>query len=189
MLTDLEINSAYRGAVEIFSLCRNLHPRDALFAECNRAFNSCTIDGQAWLWRLHISQESRAIDQQSFETYIPPTKTPQVRCDRSKANEYEAYGYRPLCYPWNLLSPYEFLRDWEITPLLVPPYYENHLQTARAEWTKEGLRSSKSDEYASKKVAAKPGLYFRAIPCPTNTYFLFPEEPQHIFGTYRHSWA
>ena len=58
-----------------------------------------------------------------------------------------------------------------------------------AQWTAEGLRFSKSDEYVSKTVAAKPGLHFQAIPCPRNTSFLFPEEPQHIFSTYRHTWA
>ena len=41
----------------------------------------------------------------------------------------------------------------------------------------------------NKKVAAKPGLHFQAIPCPRNSYFLFPEEPQRIFSTYRHAWA
>ena len=92
MITDLEMHSTYRGAVEIFNLCRNLHPHDALFAECIRIFNSCTIDGQAWLWRLHVSQGSHAINQQSFQTYIPPTQTLHVRSDRSKANEFEAYG-------------------------------------------------------------------------------------------------
>ena len=45
MITDLEMNSTYRGAVEVFNLCRNLHPQDALFAECIRTFNEHTLDG------------------------------------------------------------------------------------------------------------------------------------------------
>ena len=33
MITDMEMNSTYRGAVEVFNLCRNLHSNDVLFAE------------------------------------------------------------------------------------------------------------------------------------------------------------
>ena len=32
MITDIEMNSTFRGAVEVFNLCRNLHPHDVLFA-------------------------------------------------------------------------------------------------------------------------------------------------------------
>ena len=49
LITDLEMNSTYRGAVEIFNLVRNLHPHDVLFAECIRTFSEYTIDGRAWL--------------------------------------------------------------------------------------------------------------------------------------------
>ena len=38
MITDLEMNSTYRGAVEIFNLCRNLDAHDVWFAECIRTF-------------------------------------------------------------------------------------------------------------------------------------------------------
>ena len=151
MITDLEMHSTYRGAVEIFNLCRNLHPHDALFAECIRTFNSCTIDGQAWLWQLHVSQGSDAVTQHGFQTYIPPTKTPHVRSKRLKANEFETYGLRPLCYPWKLLSPYDFLGQWEIVPLLAPSYYYSLEQTSRTVWTAEGLQFSKSKDYLSKK--------------------------------------
>ena len=41
MITDLEVNSTYRGAVEVFNLCRNLHKQDVLFAECRK----CPICG------------------------------------------------------------------------------------------------------------------------------------------------
>ena len=160
MITDLEMHSTYRGAVEIFNLCRNLHPHDALFAECIRTFNSCTIDGQAWLWQLHVSQGSDAVTQHGFQTYIPPTKTPHVRSKRLKANEFEASGLRPLCKPWKLLSPYEFLGQWELVPLLAPSYYYSLQQTSRTVWTAEGLQFSKSNDYLTKKEAAKPGLHF-----------------------------
>ena len=48
MIIDLEIDS------------RNLHPNDALFAECIRTFNEHTIDGRSWLYRLEASQMSQA---------------------------------------------------------------------------------------------------------------------------------
>ncbi len=49
LITDMEMNSTYRGAVEQFNLCRNLHPQDVLFAECIRTFNSHDIDGRSWM--------------------------------------------------------------------------------------------------------------------------------------------
>ena len=125
MITDLEMNSTYRGAVEVFNLCRNLHPHDVLFAECIRTFNEHTLDGRSWLYRLEASQMCQALKEHSLQTYIPPTRKPNMRSDRSKVNECEAYGYRPLWHPWKLLSPYEFWRYWRVVPLLIPTYQKN----------------------------------------------------------------
>ena len=55
LITDLEMNSTYRGAVEVFHLCRNLHAHDVLFAECIRTFGSMVIDGRSWIFRLESS--------------------------------------------------------------------------------------------------------------------------------------
>ena len=49
LMTDLEMNSTFRGAVEVVSLCRNLRANDVLFAECIRTFDSITIDGRSWM--------------------------------------------------------------------------------------------------------------------------------------------
>ena len=52
LVTDLEMNSSYRGAVEVFNLCRHLQMGDVLFAECIRAFGSRVVDGRGWMYRL-----------------------------------------------------------------------------------------------------------------------------------------
>jgi hypothetical protein len=52
LVTELEMNSTYRGAVEVFNLCRNLREGDVLFAECIRTFNEHTMDARAWMHRL-----------------------------------------------------------------------------------------------------------------------------------------
>ena len=83
LITDLEMNSTYRGAVEIFNLCRNLHPHDVLFAECIRTFDEHTIDGRAWMYRLEAAQMASTVKHHDLQTYIPPTKKPNVRSDRS----------------------------------------------------------------------------------------------------------
>ena len=49
LMTDLEINNTFRGAVEVANLCRNLCRNDVLFAECIRTFDSVTIDGRSWM--------------------------------------------------------------------------------------------------------------------------------------------
>ena len=123
LITDLEMNSTYRGAVEVFNLCRNLRSDDILFAECTRTFNEHTINGQFWMHRLEDSQTTKAMRESSLQTYVPATRKPNVRTNRSRVNECDAYGYRPLEEPWKLLSAYEFLRHWRCEPLLVPTAY------------------------------------------------------------------
>ena len=155
MITDMEMNSTYRGAVEIFNLCRNLHSHDVLFAECIRTFKEHTVDGRSWMYRLEAWQLNKNLAEESLQSYVPPTKTPNTRTDRSRVNEYEAYGFRPLRYPWTLLSPYEFLRHWRIEPLLVPSYYTNRNKAVRTQWTKEGIAFSKTKEYRNGKKCSK----------------------------------
>ena len=58
LVTDIEMNSTYRGAVEIFHLCRNLHSSDVLFAECIRTFRSYDLDGRSWMYRLEADANS-----------------------------------------------------------------------------------------------------------------------------------
>jgi hypothetical protein len=189
LITDLEMNSTYRGAVEIFNLCRNLHPYDVLFAECIRTFDEHTLDGRSWLYRLESSQLHKNLKEDSLQSYIPPTKKPNVRTDRSRANEFEAYGYRPLCHPWKFLSAYEFLRFWRMEPLLVPAYYKNRNVMPRTTWTQEGLAFSASAAYKKGEVSAKAGIHFVALEASDETYSLFPEEPEHIYKTFRHAWV
>ena len=74
LITDMEMNSTYRGAVEIFNLCKNLRANDTLFAECIRTFSSCVINGRIWMYRLEASERSKDLQQFNVETYVPPTK-------------------------------------------------------------------------------------------------------------------
>ena len=183
------MNSTYRGAVEIFNLVRNLHPHDVLFAECIRTFSEYTIDGRAWLYRLDAAHMTESLKKYDLRSYIPPTRRPNVRTNRSRVNESDAYGLRPLCHPWKLLSCYEFFRQWRIIPLLVPTYYLNRNEKPHTEWTEQGLRLMKSEEYKAGNVVAKPGLHFIAVESESDEYHLYPEEPAAIFQVFRHSWA
>ena len=101
LITELEMNSTYRGAVEIFNLCCNLDEKDVLKAECVRTFGSVTIDGRQWMHRLEEAQETRQMKDCSITTYVPPNKKPNVRTSTSRVNEFEAYGFRPMEHPGN----------------------------------------------------------------------------------------
>ena len=160
LITDLEMNSTYRGAVELFNLSRNLLAKDVLFAECTRAFKEHTVDGRAWLYRLESLQAGKNLQNECLQTFVPPTKKTNVRSDRSRANEFESYAYRPLREPWKLLSAYEFLQHWRTEPLLVPSYYRNRNVPARTEWTKEGAALIRTQDYKDGKVVAKPGVHY-----------------------------
>ena len=72
MITDMEMNSTYRGAVEIFNLCRNLHSHDVLFAECIRTFKEHTVDGRSWMYRLEAWQLNKNLADESLQSYVPP---------------------------------------------------------------------------------------------------------------------
>ena len=189
LITDMEMNSTYRGAVEVFNLCRNLHPHDVLFAECIRTFSSCTIDGRSWMYKLDGTQLNRSMKECCLQSYIPPTKKPNVRTDRSKANDIDIYGFRPLQHPWRLLSPYEFLRTWRAEPLLVPTYYENRGEPARTRWTDEGAKFVRTPEYKEGKLAVKPGIHYVVLQSATNEYTTFPEHPADLLGIFRNAWV
>ena len=74
LITDIEMNSTYRGAVELFNLARNLNERDVLFAECIRTFNEHTVDGRAWLYRLESLHSGKNLQNECLQTYVPETK-------------------------------------------------------------------------------------------------------------------
>ena len=154
------MNSTFRGAVEVFSLCRHLHPNDVLFAECIRTFSSMVIDGRSWLQRLDALERDtggKGSVQFDMDVYVPPTKRPNVRTDRSTPNNMDIYGFRPLRHPWKLLSVYEFLMAWRAEPLLVPSYYTSTCVTPMTVWTDKGKALIKSMAYIAGEVAALPG--------------------------------
>ena len=132
LITEMEMNSSLRGAVEVTNLCRHLKMNDVLFAECIRTFGSRVIDGRGWMYRLEATQMDSKFTSESLQTYIPVTRKPNVRTDRSVPNDMDVYGLRPLRYPWALLSPYEFLRYWKAEPLMPPSYYEEKKQPSRS---------------------------------------------------------
>ena len=191
LITDIEMNSTYRGAVEIFNLCRNLRMDDVLFAECIRTFNEKTIDGRMWMGRLEAACTNKAAKNTTLLTFVPETKRPNVRTDRSRVNVFEAYGLRPQTYPWKLLSAYEFWRFWNVVPLLLPTYYVNRGIRPRTIWTEEGQRLTRTQEYKEGKRVAKPGIHFVAVSDVQHdpTYYLFPEHPTTTFTSFRHAWA
>ena len=120
LITDLEMNSTYRGAVEIFNLRCNLDQSDVLKAECIVNSHSVTIDGKQWMHRLEESQETRQVKDCSVTIYVPPNRKPIVRTSNSRVNEFDAYGFRSMEHPWRLLSACEFMQQWRCEPLLNP---------------------------------------------------------------------
>ena len=189
LMTELEMNSTFRGAVEVFNLCRHLRSGDVLFAECIRTFESCTIDGMQWIWRLNHSQSDATFTQKSVQMYVPPTKKPNVRSNRAKPIDVEIYGFRPCEFPWKFLSPFEFFRYWKAEPLLIPTYYANQGVKPRTQWTAAGKILVQSAEYKTEKIAAKPGIDYVVLPSPDNSYHMFPETPSEIYDKFRHAWV
>jgi hypothetical protein len=188
MITDMEMNSTYRGAVEVFNLCRNLRSNDVLFAECIRTFSSCTLNGQLWMYRLDALQQCKAMQSFQVETFLPPTKRPNVRTDRSSPNAMDMYGFRPFRHPWKLLSAYEFTQAWRGEPLMIPSYYTNKGIPERSAWTEAGIQLSRTKEYKEGKSIARPGVHYCVVEAENEEYCTFPEYPADIYAVFRHAW-
>ena len=203
-ITDLEMCSTLRGAVEVHNLCRNLNHRDVLFAECIRTFTEHTLLGREWMNYLEeLTGAKNEALQQPHAEYIFPTPKLAKRSAGSKVNEYYAYGLRPLVHPWKWLSAYEFLKYWRCVPLLDPQQYASRGQTPRTKWTPAGEELAHSTHYKeaqSKKSIAVPGKHFVAVePLPGAQYALFPPNRVGVFHThhvndadmehFRNSWV
>ena len=154
-------------------------------AECIRTFQSCVIDGRQWMNRLETLLTCQEMKNSNITTYVPPTRRPNIRTARSKVNEFDAYGFRPMEHPWRLLSAYEFLQQWKCEPLLVPTHYTNRSEAPRTTWTQQGAQLLKSQAYKDGEIAAKPGEHFVALPAKHNDYHTFPAAA----GAFAHSWA
>ena len=185
LITELEMNSTYRGAVEIFNLCSKLDGKDLLNAECIRTFVSQVIDGKSWMCRLETSQIAPEMKNSALTTYVPATRRPNVRTKQSTVNPFDAYGLRPLEEPWKMLSAYEFLQQWRCEPLLIPTSYDERGEKRRTAWTQAGKLLLQTKEYRESKVAARPGTHFIAVEPENEEYFLFPAET----GGFHHSWV
>ena len=157
MITDLEMNGTYRGAVEIFNLCRHLQENDVLSAECTRTFPSISLDGRAWLERLKVELGSDvSVAACSWESLVPKTKVPHLRSPWSQANTFDAYGLRPLRHPFRLLSPYEFYERWSVFALLSPWQYAKQNDVELTAWA-EGVPNKVKQGLEQ----AKPGVHYQ----------------------------
>jgi len=124
MITDLEMNGTYRGAVEVFNLCRHNRKNDVLFAECTRTFGTIHLDGRTWQQRFKTECANDSTAEAHWELLLPKTKRPHLRSNNSRPNAVDVYGVRPLESPFKLLSPYEFYVKWKAVPLLSPYQYD-----------------------------------------------------------------
>ena len=155
MITDLEMNGTYRGAVEIFNLCRHLHTQDVLMAECIRTFGTIIVDGRSWLHRLDVETNGNDTEKADWEMLVPKTRKPHQRSVHAKPNDFDVYGLRPMKTLWQLLSAYEFFREWHAQPLLSPLQYQQQGVKSRTLW-----REHVPSEVRDGRKAAKPGDHY-----------------------------
>jgi hypothetical protein len=191
MVTDLEMNGVFRGAVEQFNLASNLRRNDVLFPECIRTFATRSLDTQTFFHRLRIALQ-REVSLQ-YTVYIPPTKQPRAKSKNVKPQHVDIYGYRPLQNtPFELLSVFEFYMYFYVEALLFP---DACTTTIRTEWTQLGLLLWK--EYVDqKRLHAQPqmpqwapGKHYTVIEPANDEYYTFPSEPARTYEVFRHRWV
>ena len=191
MVTDLEMNGVFRGAVEQFNLASNLKRNDVLFPECIRTFATRSLDTQTFFHRLRIALQ-REVSLQ-YTVYIPPTNQPRARSTNVKPQHVDIYGYRPLQNtPFELLSVFEFYMYFHAEALLFP---DACTATKRTEWTPLGLLLCK-DYLAQKQLHAQqqmpqwaPAKHYTVIGPTKDEYYTFPSEPTRTYEVFRHRWV
>ena len=104
------------------------------------------------------AEHNPKLTSESLQTFVPPTKKPNVRTDRSNPPHMDVYGLRPLESPWRLLSPHEFMQNWTAELLHPPYYYDRRRVHRRTEWTAEGEKLYRSDAF--KDPNSKVILFF-----------------------------
>ena len=189
VVTDLEMNGVYRGAVEQSYLARSLRQGDALNAECIHTFASEIVDTSAFFNRLDLSLN--VIEIAPYSAYVPPTKQPRLRNARYKPQSVDMYGFRPLAdTPFALLCVYEFLMFFHAGAVL-SPWGPNG--DVRAQLAAEGNRKIQAFEAARQlgQAPQRPNLMpvvdFVAREPLAKEYFTFPTEPLEVFRKFRHS--
>jgi hypothetical protein len=140
------------------------------------------------MYRLDALQQCKAMQSFQVETFLPPTKRPNVRTDRSSPNAMDMYGFRPFRHPWKLLSAYEFTQAWRGEPLMIPSYYTNKGIPERSAWTEAGIQLSRTKEYKEGKSIARPGVHYCVVEAENEEYCTFPEYPADIYAVFRHAW-
>ena len=174
MVTDIEMNGAVRGAVELFNLCRNLRKSDALFAECVRTFCTISVDAQTWLRRLEV--ELQHVDVLETLAVVPPTSRPNVRSVHAKPPVVDAYGFRPLDAVLGNLCPYQFLMCWDVLPVL-PPHRQQHSKApVCSRYINDGEKVANSEKYKEGKMNLTPGVHYEVVPSEDGSYITF----QHL---------
>ena len=196
MVTDVEMNGTARGAVELFNLSSRLRRGDVLFAECVRTFSTRHVDVRAWLHRLSMEIQKTHVAQ--YVMHVPASTRPHVRTERSKPAYPDMYGFRPLQWPWRLLSAFEFMMYWHCEPLVAPFVYARQGDMPRTEWTEAGDKKYKEmliQDYKKKQgwkyesVVLRPGTHYTVLECPTKSYYTFPETPERTYSVFRHAWV
>ena len=118
MITDLECNAVSRGAVELYNLASRMEPGDALAAEALQTFASVSIDARSW---SNYLDQVHSGDRKLQRSVVFGRMDVRKQLHRfSKPCWFMMYGYRPTGYPFTLLSGIEFMRHWEVLPVLPP---------------------------------------------------------------------
>ena len=87
--TDIHMNGAVRGAVEVLNFCMNSRENDALAAERIRTFNAPHVDAQQW---LHRSSKLQHAVEMRADFFVVPRRAPNRRSRGSKAPQFDIRG-------------------------------------------------------------------------------------------------
>jgi len=156
MITDLEYNAVSRGAVELYNLASGMTPGDALAAESLQTFMSLSIDARSWVHYLEQVHSGVRKLQRSVVFGKMDVKKQLHRW--SKPCWFIVYGYRPAGYPLSFLSGIEFIRHWDVVPVLPPDDMSN--EGIQGVWKPNGQLAKLEAFKNGLEIILKPGLHY-----------------------------
>jgi len=156
MITDLECNAVSRGAVELYNLASGMTPGDALAAESLQTFVSLSIDARSWVHYLEQVHSGVRKLQRSVVFGKMDVKKQLHRW--SRPCWFIVYGYRPAGYPLGFLSGIEFIRHWDVVPVLPPDDMSN--EGIKGVWKPNGQLAKLEAIKNGLKIILKPGLHY-----------------------------
>ena len=152
LLTDFQHRMMTRTAPEETNLAAYWHDHDPTTAEFNRTYRSEDFHGGQLVQRLE--QEEKHAAQHEWQKVVPKAHGRGSGQEDLVRHSVDFYGFRGTHPAVYYLSPWEFVKLWEVVPLPRPKVASEKEPVAVSRWRTKTTASDEPDEYEPNPEAA-----------------------------------